>query len=216
MAEHPLRHLLAEVATGRPPAADGGLTVLPAPPGRAAAVVLGFVAHHVVAADVDPGWPRRVLPTGSLSDRMGARFLAALADRVGVEPGGQDTLLIAPSRVDASGSPPLREMTGLDHPRLERARLYRDDVRAYAADGALLILGRGLGGRWEVAVEVDAGQRGRGLGRSIAACAPALVPGGAPLWAQVHPANVASLRAFLAAGYRPVGAEILFMPAEPA
>jgi RimJ/RimL family protein N-acetyltransferase len=33
-----------------------------------------------------------------------------------------------------------------------------------------------------------------------------------PLWAQVAPANVASLRAFLAAGYRPVGAEVLFGP----
>jgi RimJ/RimL family protein N-acetyltransferase len=30
------------------------------------------------------------------------------------------------------------------------------------------------------------------------------------VWAQVHPANVASLRVFLAAGYRPVGAEVLF------
>jgi hypothetical protein len=35
---------------------------------------------------------------------------------------------------------------------------------------------------------------------------------GAPLWAQVAPANTASLRAFLAAGYRPVGAEVLFGP----
>jgi hypothetical protein len=38
------------------------------------------------------------------------------------------------------------------------------------------------------------------------------VPDGAPLWAQVAPANVASLLAFLGAGYRPVGAEILFGP----
>jgi RimJ/RimL family protein N-acetyltransferase len=38
-----------------------------------------------------------------------------------------------------------------------------------------------------------------------------LVPGDRPLWAQVHPGNAASVRAFLAAGYRPVGAEILFL-----
>jgi len=45
----------------------------------------------------------------------------------------------------------------------------------------------------------------------------ALVPAEALLWAQVHPANVASLRAFLAAGYAPVGAEVLFTrePADP-
>jgi hypothetical protein len=38
------------------------------------------------------------------------------------------------------------------------------------------------------------------------------MPEDAALWAQVAPANVASLRAFLAAGWRPVGAEVLFGP----
>jgi hypothetical protein len=33
------------------------------------------------------------------------------------------------------------------------------------------------------------------------------VPGGSPLWAQIAPANAASVGAFLAAGYKPVGAE---------
>jgi RimJ/RimL family protein N-acetyltransferase len=63
-----------------------------------------------------------------------------------------------------------------------------------------------------VGIEVDASARGRGLGTALAAAAPALVPAGAPLWAQVAPANTASLRAFLAAGWRPVGAEVLFGP----
>ena len=35
---------------------------------------------------------------------------------------------------------------------------------------------------------------------------------GEPLWAQVAPPNVASLRMFLAAGYRTVCAEVLFGP----
>jgi RimJ/RimL family protein N-acetyltransferase len=61
-------------------------------------------------------------------------------------------------------------------------------------------------------MEVDPAARGRGLGTALAAAAPALVPDGAPLWAQVATANTASLRAFLAAGYRPVGAEVLFGP----
>ena len=98
---------------------------------------------------------------------------------------------------------------GGGHPRVSRANRYRVDVRAYEADGGLLVLGRGLAGRWEVAVEVDPAYRGRGLGRRLAAAAPGLLPPGEPLWAQVAPANVASLRAFLAAGYRPVGAEVL-------
>ena len=35
------------------------------------------------------------------------------------------------------------------------------------------------------------------------------VPEGTPLWAQIAPGNAASVRAFLAAGFRPVGAEAL-------
>ena len=41
---------------------------------------------------------------------------------------------------------------------------------------------------------------------------PLSYPGASAPLAQVAPANVASLRAFLAAGYRPVGAEVLFGP----
>jgi hypothetical protein len=36
-----------------------------------------------------------------------------------------------------------------------------------------------------------------------------LVPADEAVWAQVHPANAASLRPVLAAGYRPVGFEQL-------
>ena len=195
------------MAGGRPPAADGAVTVLPRAAGGAAAAVLGFTAHHVVAADVDPGWVRSVLPPGSLSAPLSARFLAALADRVGAEPGAFDAVLVAPAA--AVPLPGLVPAAAAGHPRMARADRYRVDVRAYAVDGALLVLGRGLAGRWEVAVEVDPAYRGRGLGRRLAAAAPGLVPPGEPLWAQVAPANVASLRAFLAAGYRAVGAEVL-------
>ena len=45
----------------------------------------------------------------------------------------------------------------------------------------------------------------------LAAAARGLVPAGEHLFAQVAPGNVASLRAFLAAGYRPIGAEVLFL-----
>jgi len=61
-----------------------------------------------------------------------------------------------------------------------------------------------------MSLEVEPAARGRGLGTALAAAAPALGKG--PLWVQVAPANTASLRAFLAAGYRPVGAEVLFAP----
>jgi GNAT superfamily N-acetyltransferase len=104
----------------------------------------------------------------------------------------------------------LTPVSGVDSERLRRAERYRTDVRAWAVQGAILVVGRGLAGRWEVSLEVEPAYRDRGLGRALVAAAPGLVPAGAPLWAQVSPANVASLRAFLAAGYRPVAAEVLF------
>lgn len=72
-----------------------------------------------------------------------------------------------------------------------------------------MLIGRGVAGRWETAIEVDPECRGRGLGQRLARAARHLVPGGAPVWAQVAPANAASMRAFLAAGFVPVGAEAL-------
>ncbi|MGY1734619.1 N-acetyltransferase family protein [Geodermatophilus sp. SYSU D00684] len=142
---------------------------------------------------------------------LGARFLAALADRVGAEPGVVDAVLVAPPLAAAGPGLGLRPAE-VDHPRVTRALRHRTDVRVWAThDGAgVLVLGRGVAGRWEVSVEVDPAARGRGLGTALVAAAPSLVPGGAPLWAQVAPANTASLRAFLAAGYRAVGAESLF------
>ena len=142
---------------------------------------------------------------------LGARFLAALADRVGAEPGSLDAVLVAPR----SGRPlDLDPVEDLDHPRVQRALHHRRHVRVWTTpDGAgLVTLGRGVAGRWETSLEVAPAARGRGLGTALAGAAASLVPDGAPLWAQVAPANTASLLPFLAAGYRPVGAEVLFGP----
>ncbi|MGY1815235.1 GNAT family N-acetyltransferase [Blastococcus sp. SYSU D00820] len=188
------------------------MTVLPAPPG-ARAVVVGGTAWHVVAADVDPAWVAAAVAHDPLAAPLGARFLAALGDRVGYEPGVVDAVLVAlPSPAGAGLD--LRPAEAGDHPRVARAHLHRSDVRVWATpdDAGVLIVGRGVAGRWEVSLEVDPAARGRGLGTALAAAAPGFVPDGAPLWAQVAPANTASLRAFLAAGYRPVGAEVLFGP----
>jgi RimJ/RimL family protein N-acetyltransferase len=77
---------------------------------------------------------------------------------------------------------------------------------------AVLVVGRGLAGRLEVAFEVDPDWRGHGLGRALVTTARTLVPEGEPVFAQVAPANAASMRALLAAGFRPLGAELLFQP----
>ena len=93
------------------------------------------------------------------------------------------------------------------------ARRRRDDVRVWTADGGVLTTGRGIAGRLEVSVEVyERSARGpvvrhRGLGRSLVTAARHLVA--EPLWAQIAPGNARSVRAFQAAGYLPVGSEIL-------
>ena len=203
--------MFARLAVGENPPADASVTVVPAPSG-ARAVVVGGPARHVVAADVDPGWVAAQVADDPIVAPLGARFLAALADRVGVEPGVLDAVLVAPRPPRTPGIA-LRPAAS-DHPRVLRARLHRSGVRVWGTpDGAgLLTLGRGVADRWEVSLEVEPAAQRRGLGTALAAAAPALVPDGAPLWAQVAPANTASLRAFLAAGYRPVGAEVLFGP----
>lgn len=103
----------------------------------------------------------------------------------------------------------LSEIGDPGHPRVAGSRKRRDDVRVWAADGGVLVLGRGIAGRLEVAVEVAEGVRHRGLGRALASAARQLAD--EPVWAQVSPGNARSLRAFQAAGYRPVGAEALLI-----
>ncbi|CCH89015.1 conserved protein of unknown function [Modestobacter italicus] len=207
--------MLERLAAGETPPADATVTTVPAPSlldgRRAPALVVGGSAWHVVAADVDPAWVAAQVAHDPVAAPLGARFLAALADRVGAEPGVLDAVLVAPTAPVERGLE-LVEADVRQHPRVQRALRHRTDVRVWRTpDGvALVTLGRGVCGRWEVSLEVDPAAQGRGLGTALALAAPALVPGGAPLWAQVAPANVASLRSFLAAGYRPVGAEVLF------
>lgn len=210
--------LLAGVAAGRFPPADGAVEVVPQPPGPVAAV-LSFTAHHVVAADVEPAWVHARLPPGELSAPMGARFLHELGTALGRSGDSIDAVLVGrgtgagPAAVAPAGAQLVEVAADVDHPRVARARRYRTDVRAWEAAGGagLLVLGRGLAGRWELAFEVAPERRGRGLGRALAVAGLAVVPAGEPLFVQVAPGNVASLRAVLATGaYVPVGSELLF------
>lgn len=106
----------------------------------------------------------------------------------------------------------LSEVIDQSHPRIQRALRYRDDVRAWVDQyGGVVLTGRGLTGRLECAIEVSDNHRGQGHGRRLALAARALIPPGSQLWAQISPGNAASLRAFLAAGYQPIGSEALLV-----
>lgn len=204
-----LLDVFAAAPEGRLPPPDGEVEVFPGLLGKAAAVV-AFPGHFFVIAPVDPQWVLALLPPGDYSAPLGARFLVALADRIGAHIGASDAVLAARAH-DGGADLGLREVDGGDHPRLRRARRYREDVRAWQTPDAsgLLVLGRGLAGRWEVSFEVEPPARGRGLGRALAAAALGLLPAGTPVFAQVSPGNSHSLRATLAAGYRPIGGEVL-------
>lgn len=206
---HPLAATLHEAARGRFPPADGALEVLPAPPGPSMAVV-AFTAHHVVAADVEPEWVRAQLPGDDLGAPMGARFLVALGERIGRQAGSLDVVLAAPG---LGGEPELVEVAGADHPRVLRAHRYRSGVRVFeAADGAAVVVrGQGFAGRTEVAVEVEPAARGGRLGVKALLEARRLIGEDAVVFAQVAPGNAASLRAFLRAGFEPIGCEVLFL-----
>lgn len=208
--DHPLRALLDAAARGRFPPPDGAVEVFGPPPGKADAIV-GFTGHHVVAAPLPEAEVCALLPSGSLLGPLRPDVVAAIARRLLARPGSIDVVL-AVSSADPVVEVTLRPDDGLGlHTRVQRAQRYRSDVRAFRDDEgrAVLILGRGLAGRWEVSLEVDAAHRGGGLGAAVLRAAPALADG-EPLFAQVAPGNAASLRAFIAAGFAPIGAEVLF------
>lgn len=203
-----LSALLTDAACGRFPPADREVTIVPQPSERDAGV-FGFTAHAVIFTDADPEWVRRQLPPENVSAPLGSEFLQKLAAATNRRSGSIDMLCYAMS---LGGPPPLDLVPQPEstHSRVLRALNYRDEVRTWRADGGIVLIGRGVAGRLETAVEVDDDRRSRGLGRRLAIAARHLIPDGAVLWAQVPPANAASVRAFLSAGFTPVGAEVLF------
>ena len=202
-----LANLLSDVAVGRFPPPDGSVTIMPQPSRRDAGVI-AFTAHSVVFVDLDPAWVRGQLPPGDLSGPLLPPFLQALSSATGRRVNSTDLLCVAAAQ---PGSPEIMLTPAMPagHPRVVRALRHRDGVRVWETPGAIVSIGRGVAGRCEVAVEVEPGYRGKGLGRELAAAARHLVPEGTSLWAQIAPGNAASVRAFLAAGFRPVGAEAM-------
>jgi GNAT superfamily N-acetyltransferase len=205
---HRLAALLNDAARGEFPAEDGGVEVLPPPPGPAMAVV-GFTGRYVVATSAPEHWVRDRLPNGDLLAPMSPSFLADLGAELGLRDDGIDIVLAA---CGLDGDAALVEMDRDAHPRVVRANAQRQDVRVFEdpSGAAVVILGQGLALRTEVAVEVDDAARGRGLATRALVDARRLVGPDEALFAQTAPGNAASLRALLSAGFRPIGSEVLF------
>jgi hypothetical protein len=129
-------------------------------------------------------------------------------------PGGWiDSLDAVLVRFGAGGPPALVERADLaGHPRAGFATGVRDDVRCFGCPvgGSVVTIGRGLGGLAEIGVESDGGA---GLGPDLLLDALTLVPADEVVVAAVAPGNARALRAFLAAGFRPVASVQLIKPA---
>jgi hypothetical protein len=201
---HPLHELLVAAAAGSFPPADGGVSVVAPLPGDHHAVV-EFTGHSVVVTDrsADEVLARGADGFGGSSHPDLLRWLAGAAGWIG----SHDVVLVA----EGTGRSSLPERTDLEnHPRVRRARDHRHAVRVFGDDDGLVTIGRGLVGRIEMSIE--AGTVGGGQGRRLVEAGRGVVPSGTLVWAQVAPGNAASLRAFLAGGFEPVGAETLIRP----
>jgi hypothetical protein len=206
---HRLASVLEAAARGELPPADGAVEVVGPPPGRAMAVV-AFTGHHVIATSAPEPWLRERVPDGDFLAPMRPDFLAELGRKLGRRCDSIDAVLVA---TGLEGEAELAPVERDDHPRVARALAHREGVRAFEdpTGDAVVVLGQGLALRTEVAFEVAEAARGSGLATRALLDARRLAAPGEALFAQCSPGNAASLRALLAAGFRPIGSEALFV-----
>jgi len=202
---HPLAAVLDAAAGGAFPPADGAVELLP-PDGWGWSAIVALTGHAYVLADVE----RDALDAAGADGFGGASHPEV--QRLVAGPDGDIGALDAVLAGRAEAGPVLPRRHDLDdHPRVRRALAHRHDVEVYGDEVGLVVVGRGLVDRCELAVELlDPGAGGRaGHGRRLIRAGLAALAPGTVCWAQVSPGNAASLRAFLACGFVPIGSEIL-------
>jgi hypothetical protein len=203
---HPVGLVLAAAIQGEFPEPDGTVEVVP-PWRRGVEGVVALTGRAYVATELPPDHvlARHVDGFGSALDPAFVGWLAG--------PGGWlDCLDVLVGTVGSgTGGPPRRDDL-FEHRRARHARQVRGEVVVHANERGVVTAGVGVGGLAEIGVEVAQSQRNRGVGRSLVADALGLFPLAEPVLGAVAPGNAASLRAFLAAGFRPLGAVHLMRP----
>lgn len=207
---HPLSKALVGAARGFYPAADGGVEVF-APDEDGTVAVVSLTGHAYVLADVEPGEVAKRAANGGFGSVLDPSFLQWIAGDTH-EVGSLDVLLVheaTGTKHDAASSTVEHDQ----HPRVQSARAQRSDVMTIADANGIAVLGKGLVGRRELSIELLNPQVApKGAGRQLAALGLAAAAPGELVWAQVAPGNARSLRVALAAGFRPVGAEVIMRP----
>jgi hypothetical protein len=206
---HPLAAVLTAAAAGRFPAPDGGVEVLPPDDGTHAVVELTGHSYALTDRSLVDLLALGVDGLGGCTRPDALRWLAGPDGWIG----SLDAVLVATAR---PGERAVERRDLEHHPRVERARAHRRDVRVFGDERGLFTLGRGLAGRLELSVELhDETARSGGAGRALIGAGLAAADQRDPgelVWAQVSPGNAASLRAFLACGFVPIGSEVLLKP----
>ena len=204
-----LTELFEAAADGAFPAIDGVVEVIPAPADLDLEAIIEFTGHAVVvtALPADEVFAHPLDAFGGIVSPDFQRWLAGPNGEVGCH----DAVLVR--RGIGDSTLPVRHDLD-DHPRVRAARRRRNEVTVYGDERGLVTVGRGLGGRWEVSVELLPGSPGGiGSGRRLIRAAVGHVPADEPAFASVAPGNAASMRAFLASGFHPIGAEVIIHPA---
>lgn len=200
---HRLLDVLTRAARGEFPPVDGAVTLLEELSGGNRAIV-AFTGHAYIAAD---------LVRGDLEDLALDGFGAAMSPEVmlrvadGGEVGVNDVILAARG-TGAGMTVPVTSMWD-DHARVRHARHLRDDVQVFGDRRGFVTVGSGLAGRREVSIEIAETDHSAGLGRQLVSETLGAVSPDDHLFAAVAPGNARSLRSFLAAGFRPLGSEVI-------
>ncbi len=206
--EHPIIKILESAAAGRFPPVDGLAEVLPRFSESPHECVVEFTGHAYVLSDISQQ-ELDELGADGFGGVIQPEVLRGLAGPEGWV-GCHDVLLCHRGLGRADSLP---ERTDLDdHYRVRHARVLRREVRVFCDERGLVTLGRGIADRTEISIEVAQVDRARGFARSLLTDAIGLVDEGAWCFAEVSPGNAASLRAFLAAGWKPIGAEVVYTP----
>ena len=202
---HPLLSVLLDAADGRHPPVDGGVTFLPELDGGNRAVV-ALTGHAFVATSQDP---RSVadLRLDGFGSALSPRALLRIAD--GGEIGVNDVVLVARG-IDGTPSVEPTERWD-DHHRVAHARRLRSNVVVFGDDRGFFTIAEGLAGRPELGIELARPGATAGLGRRLLDEARRVVGAGSWLFAAVSPGNARSLRSFLAAGFTPIGSEVIIV-----
>ena len=201
--DHPLSEVLTRAATGSFPPADGAVSFLPELPDGHRAIV-ALTGHAYIAAGLDADDFDGLAPDG-FGRALAPSVVLRVAD--GGVVGVNDVILVAPGTGAGVRAPTTSRWD--DHHRVRHARHLRSEVVVHGDERGFVTIGRGLAGRREMSIEIADASTSAGLGRSLILDARGAVPTGEHLFAAVAPGNARSLRAFLAAGFTPIGSEII-------